>query len=86
MDERTKELVALGASVGAHCQPCLDWHLNKAKELGISGDDIQLAIEVGFMVEKGAGNAMRNYASEIIGAPQTQGESCCPGGGSKCCS
>jgi len=33
MDEKTKELIAIGASVGAHCQPCLAWH-EKARELG----------------------------------------------------
>ena len=27
MDERTKELIAIGASVGAHCQPCLTYHV-----------------------------------------------------------
>ena len=85
MDERTKELIAIGASVSAHCQPCLAWHLNKARELGISEDDLQAAIEVGFMVEKGAGNAMRKYAHEILKQPQTKSKPCCPGGKSKCC-
>lgn len=35
MDEKTKELIAIGASVGAHCQPCLSWHVAKASELQI---------------------------------------------------
>ncbi|MCE5296861.1 MAG: carboxymuconolactone decarboxylase family protein, partial [Euryarchaeota archaeon] len=35
MDERTKELVAIAASVAGHCQPCFRHHLGKAKELGI---------------------------------------------------
>ena len=29
LDERTKELIAIGASVCAHCQPCLTYHVNK---------------------------------------------------------
>ena len=33
MDEKTKELIAIGASVSAHCQPCLTYHVAKAKEL-----------------------------------------------------
>ena len=34
MDERTKELVAIGASVAAHCSPCMKHHLAKCDELG----------------------------------------------------
>jgi alkylhydroperoxidase/carboxymuconolactone decarboxylase family protein YurZ len=29
MDERIKELIAIGASVGAHCQPCLTYHVER---------------------------------------------------------
>jgi len=45
MDEKTKELVAIGASVGAHFQPCLAWHVEKAREMGIDDDAIREAIE-----------------------------------------
>ena len=66
MDERTKELIAIGASVGAHCQPCLTWHVGKARELGIDDEEIQTAIETGHMVEKGAMSAMRKFSAEIL--------------------
>ncbi|MCX6645309.1 MAG: carboxymuconolactone decarboxylase family protein [bacterium] len=85
MDEITIELVAIGASVSAHCQPCLVYHLGKARELGVTELDIQEAIDVGFMIEKGAGNAMRNYAGELVNILKKQGDSCCPGTTSKCC-
>jgi AhpD family alkylhydroperoxidase len=65
-DERIKELIAIGASVGAHCQPCLEYHIAKARELGVSEEDIQAAIEIGFMVMEGADSAMRKYAGEIV--------------------
>ena len=87
MDERTKELISIGASISAHCQPCLAYHLGKARELCVTEEDIHEAIIAGFMVEQGAGNAMRKYAGEIVIKPKAQGDSCCPGGGgaSKCC-
>jgi AhpD family alkylhydroperoxidase len=66
MDEHSKELIAIGASVGAHCQPCLNWHVAKARELGIDDDAISEAIEVGHRVEKGAMSAMRKYSSAIL--------------------
>ena len=44
MDERTKELVAISASVAGHCQPCFKFHFLKAKELGISTEEIREAV------------------------------------------
>ena len=32
MDDKTKELVAIGASVSAHCQPCVTYHVAKNAE------------------------------------------------------
>ncbi len=66
MDERTKELIAIGASVGAHCQPCLTYHVEKARELGIDDESIRAAIETGHMVEKGAMSAMRKFSASIL--------------------
>ena len=51
MDERTQELIAVGASISGHCQPCLEYHLGKARELGIGDGDIRNAIEIGQMIE-----------------------------------
>lgn len=80
MDERTRELIAIGASVGAHCQPCLAWHLDKARELGIDDETIRAAIEVGHMVEKGAMSAMRKFSAEILTQEAAAETACCSGG------
>ncbi len=69
MDDVIKELIAIGASVAAHCRPCLDWHLEKARGFGASEEDIRAAVQVGFMVEEGAGRSMRKYAL----GPEIQG-------------
>lgn len=67
MDEKTKELIAIGASVAGHCQPCLTFHVNRAKDLGIGNDEIKAAVEVGKMVEKAATSAMSNFADDVLG-------------------
>lgn len=78
MDEKTKELVAIGASVGAHCQPCLTWHVAKARELGIDDELIHEAIETGHMVEKGAMNAMKKFSAGILDrTAESSNPSCC---------
>jgi AhpD family alkylhydroperoxidase len=66
MDEHTKELIAIGASVGAHCQPCLTYHVGKAREMGIDDEAIKAAIETGHMVEKGAMSAMRKFSAAVL--------------------
>ena len=73
MNERVKELIAVGASVGAHCQPCLTYHVTKAKELGIAESEILEAIAVGHMVEKGAMSAMRQFSAGVFDAPAAAG-------------
>lgn len=72
MDERTKELIAIGTSVGAHCQPCLSWHVDKARELGIDEKAISEAIEIGHMVEKGAMSAMRKFSDGVLARTETK--------------
>ena len=66
MDEKTKELIAIGASVTAHCQPCVRFHVSKARQLGLSEELIQESIAIGQMVEQGAGSAMRDFLSKEI--------------------
>lgn len=85
MDERTKELIAIGTSVGAHCQPCLTYHVGQARELGIGEEELREAIAVGHMVEKGASTAIKKHVRLVLAHAETQGEACCPDGDSKCC-
>ena len=71
MDEKTKELIAIGVSIGAHCQPCLTHHVTKAREIGIAEEEIHEAIAVGHMVERGAMLAMKKFEEDFLGAKPT---------------
>jgi len=64
--ESIKELVAIGASVGAHCQPCLEYHIQAAVELGVSEANIRTAMTIGHAVEKGAMSAMKKFSAEAV--------------------
>jgi len=88
MNEQIKELIAIGASVSSHCQPCLDFHIKKAKETGVSEADIREAIEMGQMVDVGAKSAMAKYIIRLMDDKATiKPEGCCSNGESKngCC-
>jgi len=82
MDEKTKELIAIGASVSAHCQPCLTYHVGKARELGVAEEQIAEAVQMGQMVAKGAERAMGQSAAEVARSPSNAPapSSCCRSG------
>lgn len=73
-DCKFTELIAIGASISASCQPCLDYHVNKAKESGASEQEISAAINIGKTVRKGAAFKMDEYAAALQGKPSAN---CC---------
>jgi len=76
---RLKELIAIGASVTAHCQPCLKYHVGKAKDMGIGDQEIREAVNVGHQVEKGSMSAMRDFAKGLLDSPGQDTPACCTG-------
>lgn len=93
MDKRTKELIAIGASIAAHCQPCLKYHLEEAARIGINEEEINLAIAIGRTIEKSALKTMDDFSKEqveLINLSKTEVQSkkinnCCCNSDS-CCS
>lgn len=67
MDERMKELVAMGAAAAANCHPCMGHHLAECDKLGIPRDEVAEAVRVGLMVNHGAERAIRKHAHELLG-------------------
>jgi AhpD family alkylhydroperoxidase len=54
MDEKLKEMIAVGASVTANCIPCIRYHFAKAREVGVTDAEIKAAVQVGKTVRRGA--------------------------------
>lgn len=80
LDNRITELIAIGASVAVNCQPCLQYHIDKALDCGAGEHEIAEAIEAAKMVRKGAAAKMDKFAAGLsrtepssAGAP---GEGC----------
>jgi AhpD family alkylhydroperoxidase len=85
MEERTKKLLAVSASVGANCHPCLEYHVGKALESGIERNEIMEAVEVAKAVRRGATSSMDNLALKLLGRDAAQ-KSCNSSEASCCCS
>jgi AhpD family alkylhydroperoxidase len=82
LDTRIKELIAVGASVSANCQPCLQYHASKARESGADDEELAIAIAVAKAVRKGAAAKMDDFAAKI--GPATATEECCTDKGCGC--
>ena len=71
LNEKMRELVAVGASVTANCQPCLQHHVEKALGAGACPDEVAAAMEMGNRVRKGAAAKMAEFSSRVIPAGTT---------------
>lgn len=84
MDERMKRLIAIGASVGANCHPCVEYHINKAIEQGIEKSDINKAVETAKAVRRGAATSLDTLVQKLLN--NESAEECGKGDSPCCCS
>ena len=64
---KEKELANIGASVATGCKPCTDYHFNKAREAGASGEEIKQAISDAMAVRDRAKQIMENHGLSHLG-------------------
>jgi AhpD family alkylhydroperoxidase len=67
-----KELVALGASVGAGCHPCTQYHTQAALKEGLDAVEVRWAIEMAQVVRASGGVAVANVGRRILGVDQQE--------------
>lgn len=65
LEVRVLRLIAVGASISANCQPCLQTNVSKALEAGAAEQEIAEAIEVGKRVRQGAVSKMDTFISSL---------------------
>ena len=78
------ELVALGAAVAANCEPCFKSHYDKARKLGVSREDMLLAVATAQKVKDSPAKAMTELADRYLrreakaAEPTAEAKACCP--------
>jgi AhpD family alkylhydroperoxidase len=80
MEDKTKLLIAVGASVTANCQPCLKTAVSQANSAGVEKKEILEAIAIGRVVRKGAFGKMDKFASTLTGKDLASSSDDCPFG------
>ena len=58
LEQRDKELAAIGASIGCNCRPCIEHHIPAGREAGLSEEDLADAVA--------AARAVRDQAIELL--------------------
>ena len=68
LEQQTEELIAIGAAIALNCQPCLEYHVAKAREYGLGDESILAAIDVAKQVRRGASAKMDRFAAgHVVG-------------------
>ena len=63
------ELVAIGASIAANCEPCFKAHYERARKLGVSAADMTRAVETAQAVKDAPARAVLALAGRYLGQP-----------------
>jgi AhpD family alkylhydroperoxidase len=66
LDARTRELIAIGASIAGNCLPCLRYHFAEARKAACSLEEIQQAVELSRMVKQRPIDDIEKLASDLI--------------------
>jgi len=92
------ELVAVGAAIASNCEPCLEYHVARARELGVADADIRRAVTTANRVKDTPARHITGFAESLLvserppyttSAPVTagtvNGEESCGCGDGGCC-
>jgi AhpD family alkylhydroperoxidase len=61
-----KELIAISAAVACNCEMCFKFHFDKARQLGVSDDDMFAAVETGVMVKNASAQSIKDLAYKYL--------------------
>ena len=66
IDRKTKELIAIAASLGFKCQGCLNGHIKKAKKFGATPEEISETIAISMGVAAASVVDLSDIAAENL--------------------
>ena len=60
------ELVAIGAAIGANCEPCFKYHYSQARKMGVSREDMAQAVALADKVKRAPAQNMLTLADKVL--------------------
>jgi AhpD family alkylhydroperoxidase len=66
LDQKDKELAAIGASIGALCRPCIEHHIPAGRESGLTEPELARAVEVAQATHRIAVDLLVRRSHELL--------------------
>lgn len=77
LNTKIMELIAIGASLTANCQPCIKYHLKAAKDLGVTEEEIEEVLKLAKAIKIHSSKVMDKFTKQIMSGEIIE-EVCCP--------
>ncbi len=71
LEQKDKELVAIGASIGAGCRPCIDHHIDAGTDAGLTEAELARAVEVAEATQRIGAALLSLHVRELLHAGET---------------
>jgi AhpD family alkylhydroperoxidase len=66
LDKKSKELIAVGASIVINCESCMQWHIEQALKAGATEEQVLEAIGVGMEMGGGPATVSARFAMNVL--------------------
>lgn len=66
LDQKDKELVAIGASIGALCRPCIEHHIPAGRDAGLTEPQLARAVQVAQATHRIAVDLLFRRSRELL--------------------
>jgi len=60
------ELVAIGSAIGSNCVPCVEYHINEARKLGLTDSQILQALQMAEKVKEVPAKKVSEAALKLL--------------------
>jgi len=77
LSAREREVVAVGAAVGAGCRPCTQYHVRASLKAGLSEEEIRLAVEEAEVLRIHAATSIADFARGLLGSQEGRAAPLC---------
>jgi len=74
LTDEQREFVAIGAAIGAGCQPCTQYHVRAALKAGLTPEEIRRAIDEAQAVRQEGGVAVANVGRRHLGLGEEEAQ------------
>jgi len=81
LDDKTRELIAVGAAITANNPPEVKFHIARARTLGADDGELNDAVEIGRQVRRGAASKTDSFAQSLATTPVKREQGGCRRGG-----